>query len=92
MLKQSDVEGRLRLFRYGLLVIVVVAFLVSLVMFMTFQFAAQGNVDNPDAIPGLGDFLVQIILITAVVAVLGIGVYYGYRYLLLNQLAPGGDE
>ncbi len=30
MLKQSDVEGRLRLFRFGLLVIVIITFAVSL--------------------------------------------------------------
>jgi hypothetical protein len=31
MLQQSDVEGRLRLFRYGVIVIVVVTFVVTLI-------------------------------------------------------------
>ncbi|HEX2907264.1 MAG TPA: hypothetical protein VHO69_10420 [Phototrophicaceae bacterium] len=74
MLQQSDVQGRLRLLRYGLIVIVVVTFLVSLLA----PFAALRNVAGTP----ITDFLGTAILFTLIVAIVAVIVYFGYHYLL----------
>ena len=87
MIKQSDIEGRLRLFRYGLIVIVVVAFIVSL---LAPTFALRGL--GAEA-PPLTDFLGNSILITVVVAVIAVVAYFAYRELLKRTVNPeGGDN
>lgn len=83
MLKSSDIQGRLRLLRYGLIVIVVVTFLVSLLS----PYAAVRG------LPGAGDvgitsFLVQAIIFTVVVAVLAVIIYIVYRNFLNKTVAP----
>ena len=90
MIQNSDVEGRLRLFRYGLIVIVVVTFLVSLLApyVIASPWAAQFNtlLNETDQIDvSIGTFLSQALLITLVVAVLMAVAYFVYRsYLLKN--------
>jgi hypothetical protein len=89
MIKSTDIEGRLRLFRYGLIVIVVVTFLISLFApyVVTSAYAtelnkvavAQGS--TPISIT-IATFLTQALITTAVVAVLMVVVYFVYRMVL----------
>ena len=84
MIQSGDLEGRLRLFRYGLVVLVVITFLVSL--FAPYSYitaylrpaAATGSVDSPP----LTQFLGQALIYTVVVAILAVVVYFAYRYWL----------
>lgn len=86
MIKQSDIQARLRLFRYGLVVVVVVAFLVSLIAPLA---AFRGLPEGVEA-PGIGDFLGTALLITVVVAIVAVVVYMGYHYLLTKSWPFGG--
>ena len=86
MLKQSDVEGRLRLFRYGLIVVVVIVFIVSL---LTPVFALRGL--GAEA-PPMTDFLGNAVLFTVVAAVVAVVVYFAYRELLKRTVKPEGGE
>jgi hypothetical protein len=81
MLKQTDLQGRLRLLRYGLLVVVVVTFAVSL------SFPVVMRVPN-----AIGSFLVTALIYTAVVAVICVGIYFGYDYVLHRTMAPGSGS
>ncbi len=83
MISQSDVQARLRLFRYGLVVIVVVTFLVSL---LAPFFALRGT---GDAAPPITDFLGTALIFTIVVAVIAVIIYFVYQYLL-NRTMSGG--
>lgn len=80
MLKSSDVQGRLRLLRYGLMVVVVMTFVVTLTYPVV---VGQGFI-------GVTQFLLTAILYTAAVAVICIGVYFAYRLLLMRTM--GGDN
>lgn len=84
MIKQSDVEGRLRLFRYGLVVIVIVSFFVSL---LAPFFALTGLGDDA---PPLTDHLGTAILITVVIAVVMVVAYFAYSMVL--QRTVGGES
>ena len=83
MIEQSDIQGRLRLFRYGLIVIVVVTFLVSLLAPFS-----RTNIDGV-ATPPITDFLGTALLFTVVVAVLAVIVYFVYARVLQNTV---GDD
>ncbi len=93
MIQNSDIEGRLRLFRYGLIVIVVVTFLVSLLApyVIASPWAAEFNtlLSPADQVNvSLGSFLGPALLATLVVAVLMVVAYMLYRsYLLKNGTA-----
>ena len=84
MIKSTDVEARLRLFRYGLIVVIVITFLVSL--FAPYSYitsylrpvTATGQVEAP----ALTAFLGQAVLYTVVVAVIAVIAYFAYRYVL----------
>ena len=89
MIKNQDTEGRLRLFRYGLIVIVVVTFLVSLLApyVITSAYATElnkvadaANVDPVDIT--IGTFFSQALITTLVVAVLMAVAYFVYRSYL----------
>lgn len=80
MIKQTDLKARLRLLRYGLLVVVVVTFIVSL----SYPIVALQDKGV------LGDFLVQSLIFTAVVAILCIVIYFAYDYVLHRTMAPEG--
>lgn len=78
MLKQTDLQGRLRLLRYGLLVVVVVTFVVSI----TYPVVEVQDRNR------IGDFLLPSILYTAIVAVLCVGIYFAYDYILHRTMKP----
>jgi hypothetical protein len=87
MLDRSDIQGRLRLFRYGLIVVVVVTFLVSL-------FAPVAALrDVPTASP-VSDFLGTAIMFTVIVAIIAIVTYCAYFYFLTKKWpwASGGSS
>ncbi len=77
-MKPLDVEGRLRLFRYGLIVIVIVAFLVSLLA----PFVSLSFVNTAGFTYNLTDGLGTAVLFTVVVAVLSVVAYFAYRAVL----------
>lgn len=79
MLQQSDTAGRLRLFRYGLIVVGVVTFLVSLLA----PWAAFRNIDMPEELkPAILDFAGTALIITVVVTIVLVVVYFAYAELL----------
>ena len=81
MLKQTDIEGRLRLLRYGMLVVVVVTFAVALSYpIVMLQDKAM-----------LMDFLPQSILYTVGVAVVCIIVYFVYAYILRRTMGTAAE-
>lgn len=89
MIDRGDIQGRLRLFRYGLLVVVVVTFLISLLApFSYLRFVAESGLAGP----GIGDFIGQAIVYTIVVAILAVVVYAIYHYVLTRRWPfIGGD-
>jgi len=80
MINQSDFPARLRLFRYGLIVVVVVTFLVSLAA----PLVSLNGVITSAGLPalGIGDFLGNAILMTVIVAIVAVVAYFGYHYFL----------
>jgi len=91
MISQTDTQGRLRLLRYGLIVLVVVTFFVAwLVPYAQLAPAIRSlNDANPGlnaTVPGLFDNLGQAILITVVVAVLAGVIYFVYQNVLQRTI------
>ena len=88
MISQTDIQGRLRLLRYGLIVLVVVTFLVALLIpFAAVRpFAAAAN--QPVQI---GDFFGWALLATVVVAVLSVIVYFVYQNILQRTMKPASS-
>ena len=86
MIDRSDIQGRLRLFRYGLIVVVVVTFLVSLL-------APVASFRNTGlAVPPITDFLGTAILFTVVVAIICAVVFVAYTYFLTKKMPFGGSQ
>lgn len=92
MITSSDVQARLRLFRYGLIVIVVVTFLVSLLApyVVTSAYATELNkvADTVNATPidiTIATFLGQALVTTLVVGVLMVVAYFVYRSYLTRS-------
>ncbi len=84
-MKPLDTEGRLRLFRYGLIVIVIVAFLVSLLApYVSLSFLSTVGISY-----GITDGLPTALLFTAVVAVIAVIAYFAYRALLTRSSSSG---
>ncbi len=89
MLEKGDLAGRLRLFRYGLIVLVIITFLVSLFAPYSYITAylrpvtATGSVD----VPPITQFLGQALIYTVVVAVIAVIAYFAYRYWLERPTA-----
>jgi hypothetical protein len=82
-MKPLGVQERLRLFRYGLIVVVVVTFLVSLLTpFVALSGVAFGGVTPPPITDGLG----TAVLFTVVVAVLCVIAYFAYRAILMRSV------
>ncbi len=73
MISQSDVAGRLRLLRYGLVILVIVTFMVSLLA----PFVATQALGT-----SITDFLGNAVVFTVVVGVIAVAVYFGYSSLL----------
>lgn len=101
MISQSDIQGRLRLFRYGLVVLVVVTFLVSLLApyaiaqpyateFNTLCDAARaaGTSDCTPQTVNITDFIGTALLYTVVVAVIAVVLYFVYAQVLNRSMAP----
>jgi hypothetical protein len=76
MLKQSDVQGRLRLFRYGIVVVTVVAFLASYLspVVLTAPLGDAG-LDYVEA-------LTPALIVTVITAVIGAVAYFAYAQVL----------
>jgi membrane-anchored glycerophosphoryl diester phosphodiesterase (GDPDase) len=89
MIKQTDIGGRLRLFRYGLIVVVVVTFMVSL---LAPYFALRGVGQAGVSAPPLTDFLGTAVLFTIVVAIVAAVAYVAYHYALTKTLPFGGGK
>lgn len=75
MFQQLDVEGRLRLLRYGMIVIALVAFLIATSVSL---FANMGNA---------GPAMVTGVVTTVIVCAGMAGVYYGYAMFLKRSEA-----
>lgn len=91
MLKQSDIEGRLRLFRYGLIVVTVITFLVAIVVPMAYLNPLQAAfAESGQEIPGIGTFIPTAILVTVVVAVISVAAYFAYA-AVLKRTVSGSD-
>ena len=82
MIEQSDFQARLRLFRYGLIVVVIVTFLISLL-----APAVSLNVVTSAGLPApaITDFLGTAILFTVVVAIISVIAYSAYHYVLTKS-------
>jgi hypothetical protein len=91
MIDRSDVQARLRLFRYGLIVVVVVTFLISLL-----APAVSLNVVTSAGIPApaITDFLGNALLFTVVVAIIAVAAYAVYHYMLTKSwpFGIGGNK
>ena len=84
MISQNDIEGRLRLLRYGLIVLVVVTFLLTLLApLASLRFVTEAGIP----LPPVTDFLGTALLFTVVVGVISVGIYFGYASLLKRNQA-----
>lgn len=77
MIKQSDIEGRLNLFRYGIVVVTVTALVVSFAAPMVLT-AGWGE----GLSLGIGQLLMPSLIITGITAVIGVAAYFGYAQFL----------
>lgn len=95
MIKQTDVQGRLSLLRYGLIVVVVITFLVALLAPYTIAspwatelnavadaLETAGGTDVPRASVNITDFLGQALLYTVIVAVICVVIYFAYARIV----------
>lgn len=85
MIDRSDTQARLRLFRYGLIAIVVVTFLISLMA----PVAILRTTGLP--LPPITDFLGTALLFTVVVAIIAGLAYVAYSYFLTKKM-PFGSQ
>lgn len=88
MVSQSDIQGRLRLLRYGLIVVVVVAFIVALLVpysavatFLRYNPGVDTLVSQPTLLDGLGTAVIATIVTAVISAVIYVvyGWYLGSR-------------
>jgi len=84
MIQQSDIQGRLNLLRYGLVVLTVVTFFVALLV----PFASLRNIEGV-TIPPITDFLDEALIATVIVAILAVIIYMGYSRFLERTV---GDQ
>lgn len=82
MIDRGDIPARLRLFRYGLLVIVVVTFVISL---LAPTFALRGLADSGITPPPMTDFLGSALLYAVVVGIVAVIAYAVYHYVLTKK-------
>lgn len=76
MIKQSDVQGRLNLFRYGIVVVTVTAFIVSFLslIVVTAELGAASI--------GVGEAIMPALTVTIITGVIGVASYFGYAQVL----------
>jgi len=77
MIQQSDIQGRLNLLRYGLVVLVVVTFFVALLV----PFGAFRNIEGV-VLPPITEFIDEALIATVIVAILSVPIYIGYSKFL----------
>ncbi len=82
MISQSDIAARLRLLRYGLIVLVVTTFLVAFLS----PWAFLQGLGYVDAQPALTEFLPNALIATVVVAVLAAIIYVVYSNILKRSM------
>jgi hypothetical protein len=88
MISQSDVAGRLRLLRYGLVVLVITTFLVSL--FVPYVYlSGLGMVSGVEV--SITDFLKLSLIVTGAIAVLSVIIYFIYRAILQRSYGQAGQ-
>jgi hypothetical protein len=83
MISSTDLHGRLRLLRYGLIVLVVVTFLVSL---LAPYVAVRPYVEAAGGASSVTDFLGTAVLYSVIVAVLAVVVYFVYQNILQRTI------
>jgi hypothetical protein len=83
MIAQSDIQGRLRLLRYGLIVLVVVTFFVAL---LAPYAAVRPYADAAGSAISIGDFLGTALIYTIGVAVFAVVVYLVYMNILQRTM------
>jgi nitrate reductase gamma subunit len=82
MIKQSDIQGRLRLFRYGLVVITVVTFVLGIV----YPWAALRSVGISQP---MTSYLSFALIATIVVAIVMVIIYFVYAEILKRTISTG---
>jgi hypothetical protein len=82
MIDRGDVPARLRLFRYGLLVIVIVTFVISL---LAPTFALRGLANSGITPPPITDFLGSAVINTIIVGIIMLIAYAVYHYVLTKR-------
>ncbi|MDZ4765453.1 MAG: hypothetical protein SGI73_12950 [Chloroflexota bacterium] len=89
MINQSDIQGRLRLLRYGLIVVVVVAFLVALLVPFVVaspwatefnQLARAQGIE--ERIVSITDSLGTALIVTVITAVVAVVLYLVYSNII----------
>ncbi|MDQ7024542.1 MAG: hypothetical protein Q9P44_03195 [Anaerolineae bacterium] len=80
MISQSDVGARLRLFRYGLVVITVLTFVLSIILPWGILRTVEGLEDSD--LPSIASYLPFALLATVVVAVAMVIIYFVYAEVL----------
>lgn len=81
MIQQSDIQGRLNLLRYGLVVLVVVSFFVALLV----PFASLRNIAGV-TLPPITDFLDEALITAVIVSILSVVVFFAYRWFLTRSV------
>lgn len=90
MIKQHDIAGRLRLFRYGLIVITVTTFVLGLL----YPWAAVRQVRDivdADQLPALTTFLPFAALATVIVGVIMVVIYFAYAEVLKRTVGKSTE-
>lgn len=86
MISRTDIQGRLRLLRYGLIVVVIVAFFVALLVpyaaVATFLNNNPGVGDITGAAPSITDGLVTAVIATIVTAIVAVVIYIVYGNII----------
>jgi uncharacterized membrane protein len=87
---QSDIQGRLRLLRYGLVVVVILTFLITTLFPWAIVETIEGwsNMEGAD----FGFWLVRGLVATVVVAIVSVIIYYVYREILKRTIGEEGEE
>ncbi len=81
---QDDVQGRLRLFRYGIIAITVITFLVTLVAPYAWASSFMSTVE--DFTVNIADFIVPALIAGVIAAVLGVVSYFVYMTVLKRTM------
>ncbi|PJF40029.1 MAG: hypothetical protein D6737_19080 [Chloroflexi bacterium] len=89
MLTRGEVDARLRIVRYGVIVVVVITFVTVLVA--PFAFTRE-YFEGTDLEVSVTDFLTEAILAAIIALVIGIVVYVAYHYALKKQLPVIGSS